>query len=222
MAVTGSDLLVIERANTLYKATAAEIAALGGGGGGGSVDATLMSEWTDIILASDFSTTSTVPLDVTGMSFIPAANKRYFVEALLLVRTNVTTGGVRPGLRFPPSGVQDGWASGSVSTTLTANAVMNAVAGNGITAVLSPSGHQTADETYPCSLSAVFSTGSDVSGSLSLILCSENGTTTSTLKAGSVLRYRTQIAPGTKTYPVTVGTTPPASPSIGDLWVDTN
>lgn len=192
------------------------------GGGGGGLDATRFSEWTDLVLASDFSTASTVPLDVTGMSFIPEANKRYFVEALLLVRTNVTTGGVRPGLRFPPSGVQDGWAAGSVSTTLTTNTLMNAVAGNGVLALLAPGGHQTADETYPCSLSAVFSTGSDVSGSFFLAFGSENGSTVCTLKAGSVLRFRTQIAPGTKTYPVTVGTTPPASPSIGDLWVDTN
>lgn len=36
MAVTGTDLLLIERSGTLYKATAADIAAYTGGGGGGA------------------------------------------------------------------------------------------------------------------------------------------------------------------------------------------
>lgn len=36
MAVTGTDLLLIERSGTLYKATASDIAAYTGGGGGGA------------------------------------------------------------------------------------------------------------------------------------------------------------------------------------------
>ena len=56
--------------------------------------------WTRVILASDFSTTLATNTAVTGMTFAPAANKRYLVEVYLLLRTATATVGPRPGFSW--------------------------------------------------------------------------------------------------------------------------
>ncbi len=220
MAVVGTDLVAIERSGTLYKATAADIAALAGGGGGGTVLPS--SEWTEMVLATDFVISTTVPAEVSGLSFIPTAGKQYVVEAILMIQTNVTTGGARPGFRFPAQGVVDGWATGVASVSATTSVTAHATAVNNGALLVQSTGHLTIDEPYPAQMSAVFTTDSNLIGSFSVIFGTEALSNTGTLKAGSILRYRSLLSQGTSRYPITVGNTPPTAPAVGDLWVDTN
>ena len=99
MPAQGSDLVLIQRGTTLYKASAGEIAALASGGGGGS------DPWGYTHLTADAAVTTTAFQDVSGMSFGVAANTIYEVEAFGAYKTAANTTGIALALNIPSGSV---------------------------------------------------------------------------------------------------------------------
>lgn len=86
MALQATDLILIERSGTQYKAT---VSALPGGGSADTVTK----------LASDFVNATVTFNDITGFSYTPAANVDFEIEAwLLIVAGNATTNLPRVGI----------------------------------------------------------------------------------------------------------------------------
>ena len=144
--------------------------------------------WTYIVLGSDFVTLSAVAVDVTGLAFTPAANTRYEFEAIMLVRTATATVGPRPGVGWP-TGMTDGVVSIKCTSSATANVFAN---GNINASVLGPvGGLPNTTQSYPARIQGMLIAGAVPVGTLRIQLASETAATNVTIKAGSVLKYRT-------------------------------
>lgn len=143
--------------------------------------------WTYVRLASDFSTTSATAVDVTGLSFTPAASKVYEVRAQFLLRTATATVGPRPGCAWP-TGLTDGVGSVYVASSASAQVMTK---GNSSAAMLAPvGGLPNTTQSFPGELNATLVVGASPSGTFKIQLASETAGTTVTMKAGSWLAYR--------------------------------
>lgn len=143
--------------------------------------------WTYAVLGSDFPTTSGTAVDVTGLAFTPAANKRYEFEAKLMVRTATTTVGPRPGVAWPTT-ITDGVAD--IEVTTSASAMVRQLGGYGA-AVLAPvGGLPLTTRSYPANVVGMLVSGATPSGTLKVQLASETAGTSVSIKAGSFLRWR--------------------------------
>jgi hypothetical protein len=150
--------------------------------GGGS------DPWTYIKLGSDFVTSSTTAVNITGLAFTPVANTQYEFEAVLLLRTATTTVGPRPGLAWPTGGT-DGVGMIDTPSSATARLLTN---GNINAALLAAvGGLPNTTQSWPARVSGTFMAGASPSGTVKLQLASETGGTNVTAKAGSYLKYRT-------------------------------
>jgi len=144
--------------------------------------------WTYLKLASDFVTSSTTAVDVTGLEFTPAANKSYVFEAQLLTRTAATATGVRPGIAWPAGTITDAVVEVSQSTSATAEVL---AFGNGGAAVQAlGTGLPNITKSWPAKIAGTMITGATPSGNLRVRVSSETAGTNVTIKAGSWLRYR--------------------------------
>lgn len=142
--------------------------------------------WTKVILAADFPTSATANGAVTGMSFVPAANKRYLVEVHLLLRTATATVGPRPGFSWPT--VSDGGAWMQAPNSATAYALR--AWGPRTTQNAASTGIPDTTNSHMAIGGALIVSGASPSGSFGLTLASETAGTVVTMKAGSVLMYR--------------------------------
>lgn len=143
--------------------------------------------WTYLKLAADFTTSSATAVDITGMAFTPALNKRYEFEARLRLRTATATVGPRPGLAWP-TGFVDGGVE--IRCPSSATAVVMAF-GNPNAAVLGPvGGLPNTTQSWPGYVGGEIQMGASPSGTVRLQLASETAATNVICKAGSWLRYR--------------------------------
>jgi hypothetical protein len=143
--------------------------------------------WTNVVLGSDFTTSSTGNTAVTGMNFTPAASTRYLIEVSLLLRTNTATVGPRPGFSWP-TGSTDGGAWMQAPNSATANAFRNW--GPLTTQNAASTGVPDTTNSHLAIGGALLIMGGSPSGAFGITLASETGGTTVTMKAGSLLRYR--------------------------------
>lgn len=143
--------------------------------------------WTYAKLASDFTTSSSTAVDVTGLSFTPAANKSYEFEGLLRTRTATATVGPRPGLAWP-TGTTDGVAGIDMTSSATARLLVNGNPGAALLAAVG--GLPNTTSSYPAWISGNVTMGASPSGSVKVQLASETAGTTVTIRAGSYIRYR--------------------------------
>ena len=155
------------------------------------VDTSALGElelWTYLKLSSDFSTTSSSGVTVTGIEFTPQPNVTYIVEGFCSVKSGSTSTGVGLGVAWP-TGVSSGSATvevfDSVSTKVVASEDFSATFYTTGTSV------DVANKSRAASVAATFTTGSSPSGNFSLRLKKNGGTQEATVVAGSWLRYRT-------------------------------
>ena len=143
--------------------------------------------WTTVVLASDFPTTSATAVDVTGLAFTPALNKKYEFEGKFMMRTGTATVGPRPGLAWP-TGMTDGvaslWMTSSATAQLLANGNVNAAL------LIAVGGIPNNTQSYPAFLEGMIVAGASPSGTVKVQLASETAGTTVTMKAGSFIKYR--------------------------------
>ena len=142
--------------------------------------------WTKVILGSDFTTTGTANAAVAGLTFTPAANKRYLVEVYLLLRTATATVGPRPGFSWPT--VADGGAWLQSPNSATAYAMRSW--GARTTQNTGSTGVPDTTNSHLALGGAYFITGASPSGTFGVTLASETSGTVVTLRAGSVLLWR--------------------------------
>jgi len=148
---------------------------------GGGADA-----WTRVVLGSDFTTSGTANAAVAGLTFTPAAGKRYLVEVYLLLRTATATVGARPGFSWPTVSDGGGWMQAPNSATAYAMRSWGART----TQNAASTGLPTTADSHLAIGGAYLVAGASPSGSLGVTLASETSGTVVTMKAGSVLMYR--------------------------------
>lgn len=165
----------------LTKASATDYATQWATSAGGS------DPWTRVILGDDFATTGTANAVVAGLTFIPAASKRYLVQAYLLLRTATATVGPRPGFSWP-SGTTDGGAYLQAPNSATAFAFRSWGAIN--TQNAASTGVPATTSSNLATGEAYFLTSAAPSGAFGVTLASETSGTSVTIKAGSFLLYR--------------------------------
>lgn len=140
------------------------------------------------VSGSDFTTTSSTAVDVTGLAFTPSANTSYEFEAVLMLRTATTTVNPRAGLAWP-TGMTDGVAQITES---------QAAAGTGLFAAGNPNaslliavgGLPNTNQSWPATIKGMIISGSSPSGQVRVQLASETAGTTVRVVIGSFLRWR--------------------------------
>lgn len=145
--------------------------------------------WTYLKLAADFTTSSATAVDITGLSFTPAANTTYEVEICLMAQTPTATVGPRPGIAWGTGysyGVIDMYTPTAATTESIIHATIGTIAGStlaavgGLPVINTPYGHRALclfrSSTTPTAFKAQ--------------LASETAGTVITLKLGSFLKYR--------------------------------
>lgn len=143
--------------------------------------------WTYIKLGSDFTTTSSSAVSVTGLLFAPAASRNYEFKARLLLRTATTTVGARPGISWP-TGMTDGVVSVVAPNSATAEAIGHGNVNASVSA--DSTGLPSTTQSFPGWIDGYVIAGGSPSGNVQVTLTSETGGTTVTVKAGSFLAYR--------------------------------
>lgn len=144
-------------------------------------------EWTYAVLASDFTTGSATPVDVTSLGFTPAADAAYVVEGMLMCRTTTATVAAKPIFAWP-TGISDGvhWFMMAATAGSSLPRYGNPVSNTG------PAAADLPDTTgsWPCKLEAIVYAGASPSGQFRVQLSSETAATNVSIKAGSFIRYR--------------------------------
>lgn len=143
--------------------------------------------WTYIVLANDFTTSSTTNQDVTGMGFTPDANTRYEFEWTLMLRTATATVGPRACLAWP-TGMTDGVATVRAASTVSGE--INGSNNINTTVLNSLTGVPNNTQSWPAKMYGIAQAGASPSGQIRLQLSSETAGTNVTVKAGSILKYR--------------------------------
>jgi hypothetical protein len=145
--------------------------------------------WTYLkITSADFTTTSNVAQDITGLGFTPQANTWYEFHGMLLLRTATATVNPRAGLAWA-SGLTDGvgrveQAQAAGTAPLNANGNINA------SLLIAVGGLPNTTQSWPATVWGTFRSGASPSGNVRLQLASETNGTTVRATIGSYLRYR--------------------------------
>ena len=176
MPVSGTDLVLVERAGVLYKATAADFSA------GGS------DPWTYVKLASNATTTGTANVD-TALAFTPPANSVIVFESQLFLQTAATTTGARPGLKWPTAGVLQNIARAESANSVTAGILR--YWGTTATAAALATAIGVANQGFFGQVQGTLVTGATVTGNLIITIASETSGVEARIMANSWLRWRT-------------------------------
>lgn len=143
--------------------------------------------WTTVLLDADFVSSSASNVAVTGLAFTPAADKRYLVRVVLLLRTATATVGARPGFAWP-TGLSDG--GGRIDAPNSATAVAVQCFPTLATANAASTGLANTTASHLSLGHAYFLTGASPSGAFQVTLASETAGTNVTARAGSFLQWR--------------------------------
>lgn len=157
------------------------------------VDNNVGGGWRYVVKTSDQTTTQPTAQNITGLNFTPAPDTDYEIEIYLLRRTNNTASGVDMSISWP-SGIIGG-ALNNVGPA-GANYVESALARRLlITSGSNLSGPEensvpTANETYINFATCIMKCGPGVSGVFQVRFESASSGNTSTIRAGTFLKYR--------------------------------
>ena len=153
--------------------------------GGGGAD-----PWTylQVNAGADFTTTSATAVDVTGLSFTPAASTKYEFKCLLGIRTATATVNPRVGFAWS-TGLTGGVAMIRESQTATTILMTNgSIAAALLTAV---GGLTNTTASWPVSIDVSLQADASPSGATRVQLASETaGTTVRIVTGGSFCKYR--------------------------------
>jgi hypothetical protein len=143
--------------------------------------------WTDVVLGSDFSTTS-ASQQATNLKFTPAASKTYLVKVIGLCGTDTSNNMPQIGVTWPSAGLVRGAAWWAFPTS-TAGALDFTTGGNDTSPNVA-SGVNSGDFCLEV-LQALFVTDGSISGDFVVTLNIEaGGGPEAFLYAGSILQYR--------------------------------
>lgn len=144
--------------------------------------------WVYVSVATQFSTNSATAVNITGLTFTPAANTKYEFEARLMLRTATATVNPRVGVAWP-TGMTDGVAEVVVSQAATGTPLF--AFGNSNAALLTAvGGLPNTTQSWPAHVKGFVQAGASPSGALTIQLASETNPTNVFVQAASWLRYR--------------------------------
>lgn len=145
------------------------------------------SSWTIVVLQSDFTTTSSTAVDITGLFFTPQGNRTYEFEGLLLLRTATATVNPRVGITWP-SGLNDGVVMIQQAQSATAQLMSYGnIGANVLTAV---GGLPNTTQSWPARIQGIAVATTQPTGNLRFQVASETNGTTVTVKAKSFIKFR--------------------------------
>lgn len=148
--------------------------------------------WTYLVVngGADFTTSSATAVDVTGLTFTPAANTKYEFQCQLALRTATTTVNPRVGFAWS-SGLTDGVAW--IKETQAATGAGLEAGGNPNAALLiAVGGLPNTTQSWPAVVNATIVAGASPSGTTRVQLASETAGTNVTVRTvGSWCRHRT-------------------------------
>ena len=145
------------------------------------------ARWIEVVLSEDFNVAQN-PTKIPGFNFKPEPDSVYLIDAWLMVRTSLITGGIRPGVVWPESDVIDGWAYVEVGSGTTSNTVANIPVNSNSGAATG--NHVDTSSSWRARVEAMVKTGPSPFGEFAVTVASENGSTTGTVRAGSVMRIK--------------------------------
>jgi len=146
------------------------------------------SGWTYLRVAADWNTTSTTPVDVTGLGFTPVPGGEYEIEGKMLLRSAATTTGPRLGLVVPAS-LDHGFRISEPATTASSTDLhaSSATTAPQNTAAAWPS----TGVSYMAEIDGIFrATTATAQNPIKVTLASEILLSQVTIRTGSFLRYR--------------------------------
>lgn len=143
--------------------------------------------WTNVVLGADVVRNTTAGGAVTGLAFTPAANKRYLVEAFLLLRASNATVGARPGYSAPTGDVEH---AGRVEAPNSLVSPATRYSSDGVVGFALSTGLPNNSTSWFGKVEAIIITGAAPSGDFQVTLASEADGVDVTARAGSFLRYR--------------------------------
>lgn len=147
-------------------------------------------DWTHIVLASDFPTTSTTAVSST-LSFTPEASKAYWVKGLLGVKTTNTARPVRLGLAFPTGLDDQAFWIGLPHTNSASGLTVGVFGPDGAGAIAAGTSAPDATNPWYGELEGILACGASVAGSLTVeIFVAAPAGATATLVAGSWIAYQ--------------------------------
>lgn len=144
--------------------------------------------WTYLTLGAEFRTPLAAAVNVTGLSFTPAANLKYEIEGSFYVKTATATTSPRPGCAFP-TGMAQGIAQVAVTASNTATILGLGHLGDNIQAL--GTGLPVTTNYYPASLWAMMTAGASPTGVFRVTLASETNGVNVFMGKDSFLKYRT-------------------------------
>lgn len=149
--------------------------------------------FTNVVLASTFSTTSDTAVNVTNLKFTPAANTKYIIEGRFICQSTVTSRPGNIGVTWP-TGYSDGCVlimqmDSSATTSSSVGVGWQAAGSSGST----NSAGGNSNVSNICVLHAILTMGGSPSGDFQITLKRNSSTGSATVKVmtDSVLSYRT-------------------------------
>lgn len=147
-----------------YHLTAAQLAGLN------SLIAGSATDWVYLKVTSDFTTSSTTPVNIPGLAFTPLASSTTVVEGMLLVSSSSTTLGVKPGVSWP-AGLNYGAAKVTMANGTNTDVLVNTTYS---TAASAPGTDvPTADNPYLAEVKATMSVSSTPSSTFKITVSTE-------------------------------------------------
>lgn len=145
-------------------------------------------DWTYVVLASDWATSSTTLANATGLAFTPQPNKTYIIEFVGSCRQASGGWGWSVGMAFPTAGIIDSSAYVQFGNASNSNnfSYQNAIGGT-VSAITYYT--ENASASWLARANAMITTGPSVTGQVRMQLAS-NGPYSITFKKGSFIRYR--------------------------------
>jgi hypothetical protein len=153
------------------------------GGGGGS------DPWTYVSLGSDFTHSTTLPVDVTGLSFSAEPSKKYEIEGRFLVRSAAVSTGVQVGLAWP-SNTDTSKSACHIASPSSASAIFIRNLAGGVDDAAQSLGAVSTTAASLAWLTAVLFTTSGSADAFQIRVESEIGASQVRIIAGSFIRYR--------------------------------
>lgn len=153
---------------------------LQGGGGGdfyhlsasqyAGLNTLIADDWVYLKVTTDYTTSSTTPVDIPGLAFTPAPDSITIVEGMLLLSSSSTTLGIKPGVSWP-IGIDHGAAKVSSTNGTNTDVIVNVTSGT--TGSAPGTDMPTADDPYLTEVSATMKVSSTPSGQFSMTISAE-------------------------------------------------
>jgi hypothetical protein len=137
-------------------------------------------------VTSQFTTTSASAVAVTGLGFTPAANTKYKITGMLLLRTSLAATGARPGISWPSAGVTDNIGRAILFTSTTGGLTVTWL--GTAAAILGTTTMANATQSHYGEVEALLIMGGSPTGDFQVTLATETAGSSVSVEVGSFIK----------------------------------